>query len=913
MRGESSSDERPDDSLDLEHAARLDELAAAYRREVDAGARETPEAFADRHADVRDELLAVLRGMALLDGRRASVGPLGEGQRVGPYVIRGELGRGGMGVVYEAVEEGLGRVVALKALDATLTDERFRARFQREARAAARLDHPGIVPVYGSGEDGPTLWYAMRRVSGVGLDRILSALSGPGDSAARREAESTLSGIGSSAASAATASGTAAQRAAASIAMRIAEALAYAHAAGVLHRDVKPANVMLDLDGAAHLTDFGLCKLEGDASLTAETDIVGTLRYLPPEALQGSADARGDVYGAGLVLYELLARRPAFKADDRASMLQRVLHEDPEPLSRLCPDVPDDLAQIVTKATAKLPEERYASADDLARDLASFLSGRPVEARAPNRLYLARLFVRRNRPLVAAVVAVFAALVAGVVGTSIGIVRAVDARDVAEANEERASTELAKAEQVTSFLRRLLGGGSPWFAAGRDTELLREILDEAATTIEVELAGQPEAELLIRSTIGSTYRGIGDEAAATPHFERALELAKLHSAPDDPAFLVARRDMGWTELERGDPGAAEALFRDNLRLRPLDLGAPDPDALLDHEGVLGVHQFRFEAQAIIDGTDDVLPAAVLHCGANERVVQRLREIRIGALTDRHRFEEAKALAEELLALETEQYGEDHPFTLAAIRTLAYACRRLGELDRAEDLYRKHLSSTQRIFGDSHKLTDTAKNNFALLLRDRGRYDEAIALLQQVLESSREKYDETHKTSLVLLFNLSVVYERAERYAESVETMQRRYDLHVEGYGPLHEQTLLARVNLGAHQMHAGRVDEAMASYAAAVAGARRVDGFDPKFLGYFLLMQGQGMFPRKRFGEAEGIVLEAWDVFLEEYGEENAMTLDAALTLARIYDGLGRADDAEVWRGVAEEIKPSADGDAPPR
>ncbi|MEM1452347.1 MAG: serine/threonine-protein kinase [Planctomycetota bacterium] len=907
------SGERPDDSLDLEHAARLDDLAAEYRREAGRGGALTPEAFADRHADVRDELLAVLRGMALLDGRSTIAGPLGEGQRVGPYVIRGELGRGGMGVVYEAVEEELGRVVALKALDASQTNERFRARFQREARAAARLDHPGIVPVYGSGEDGPTLWYAMRRVSGVGLDRVLSALSAPDDSRARREAESTLSGIGTSGASASTAAGTPAQRAAASIAMRVAEALAYAHAAGVLHRDVKPANVMLDRDGAPHLTDFGLCKLEGDASLTVETDIVGTLRYLPPEALHGSADARGDVYGAGLVLYELLARRPAFKADDRASMLQRILHEDPTPLSRIVPDVPDDLAQIVAKATAKLPEERYASANGLARDLSSFLSGRPVEARAPSRLYLARLFVRRNRALVSAVIAVFVALVAGVVGTSIGFVRAVDARDVAEANATRASTELAKAEQVTAFLRRLLDSGSPWFAAGRDTELLRDILDEAAATIDEDLAGQPEAELLIRTTIGSTYRGIGDEVAAAPHFERAFALAEAHLPPDDPAFLAARRNMGWSRIEAGDPDAAEALFRENLRLHPLDLAAPDPDALSDFEGVLGAHEFRFDWRTVVEETEEVLPAAIAHLGPETRVVQELRESRINALISTYRFEEARVLAEEHLDHQVSQYGEEHPYTLSAIRLLGFACRRLGQLDRAEALYRRHLAGARLIFGESHELTDRAKNSVALLLRDRGQYDEALALLEEVLESNQQKVDETHKSHLVLLFNLSVVQERAELYDESVETMQRRYELHVDAYGPLHEQTLLARVNLAVHQMHAGRVDESLGNYAAAVEGARSVDGFDRKFLGFFLLMNGQGLLQPKRFEESEALLLEAWDIFLEEYSEESGTTREAALTLVRIYEGMGRDEDAEVWRGVAAEVGPPQSDETPER
>ncbi|MEM1452140.1 MAG: WD40 repeat domain-containing serine/threonine protein kinase [Planctomycetota bacterium] len=454
-------DTRPNDDLsdaELEQALLLDRLGQDFGEALESDPRLTAEDFAARHGDVDpEELVPVLRAIEMLARtRRSKEGPFGPGDAVGPYRIRGELGRGGMGIVYEAVEEGLGRVVAIKALHAAGLDERFRSRFDREARAAARLDHPGIVPVFGSGESDGVLWYAMRRVDGIDLERCLDDMAEDSPERLRDAALERLEGaIHSGSRDRATlVSGIPRRaRAAAAIVMRLADALAYAHSEGVLHRDVKPGNVMLDRDGTPLLTDFGLCKVEGDASLTAATDIVGTLRYMPPEALDGKTDARGDVYGLGLLLYELVAGTAAFEADDRRSMLHRILHVDPVPLRRLLPGIPIDLERITTKAIAKLPEERYATAADLAEDLSALLSGQPVRARAPSALYLLQLFVRRNRALAATLVAATVLIAFGAVqyvaGLRTAFADANEARDLAEDRAAQANVATAEASLRT--------------------------------------------------------------------------------------------------------------------------------------------------------------------------------------------------------------------------------------------------------------------------------------------------------------------------------------------------------------------------------------------------------------------------------------------------------------------------------
>lgn len=436
------------DDLQLELALRLDELAGVFRARRGDEPGLTPEAFAAEHDDVpAAALLAVLGGLGLMERTRTQqLGPFDTGERVGPYEVRGVIGRGGMGIVYDAVETGLGRRVALKALHGLQGGDRVRERFSREARAAAALEHPAIVPVYGSGETRGILWYAMRRVEGQALDRLQAALAPGQPEPVRRAARAQLEGSSSGSARSSSTPSTARLdphcRAAAALALRLADALAYAHAHGVLHRDVKPANVLVDRAGHASLADFGLCKVEGDQTLTREGDIVGTLRYMPPEALEGRFDARGDVYGLGLVLHELVTGRPAFSAEDRHSMLHQVLHVEPPRLRALAPEAPADLERIVTKAISKVPEERYPGAAAFAEDLDALLTGKPVRARRPSPFYLLALFVRRNRALSATVLVAVLTLI---VATSAYVLQLQgayanvrDALDLAEENGARA-------------------------------------------------------------------------------------------------------------------------------------------------------------------------------------------------------------------------------------------------------------------------------------------------------------------------------------------------------------------------------------------------------------------------------------------------------------------------------------------
>lgn len=319
-------------------------------------------------------------------------------ERIGDFKIVREIGRGGMGIVYEAEQQSLRRRVALKVLptSATLSPSTVE-RFRRESRAAARLHHSNIVPVFGVGEDDGLHYYVMQYIQGVGLDQVLSELAesrrthllgkrgskveSKADLDSESKAKSSTSVTQSKSNNSTGSEDRHYWNRVAIIGLQLANALHFAHMQGVLHRDVKPANVLLDSDGLIWLTDFGLAQASDDADLTRSGDIVGTLRYLAPERLHGDGNQQSDVYGLGATLYELLALVPAFPESDRVTLIRQIAHHEPKRLRAIDPHIPRDLETIVMKAIEKEASRRYRSAAELAEDLSRFLSDRPILAR----------------------------------------------------------------------------------------------------------------------------------------------------------------------------------------------------------------------------------------------------------------------------------------------------------------------------------------------------------------------------------------------------------------------------------------------------------------------------------------------------------------------------------------------------
>ena len=323
----------------------------------------------DRNTGFSDEIDA--GGSSALNA-----GPMGQGRRLpmiaGFQIVR-EIGQGGMGAVYEAIELALGRRAAIKILLTQRASMSSIERFHREARAAAKLHHTNIVPVFGVGEDEGQLYYVMQFIESESLDQIFDRLAGPVSSADVRSNSAALSTEGPDPIY---------FRTIARIGFQVAEALAYAHEQGILHRDIKPANLLLDAHGSVWVTDFGLAKVfDGEVGLTQTGDTVGTLRYMAPERFDGRSEPRSDVYSLGVTLYELLTQRPLFAESSTAKLIERVKNDDPAPLRQFDRRIALDLETIVQKAMAKEPLARYASAAALAEDLRRFLSHEPVLAR----------------------------------------------------------------------------------------------------------------------------------------------------------------------------------------------------------------------------------------------------------------------------------------------------------------------------------------------------------------------------------------------------------------------------------------------------------------------------------------------------------------------------------------------------
>jgi WD40 repeat protein/serine/threonine protein kinase len=396
-------------------------------------------------------------------------------ERLGEYRILRELGRGGMGVVYEAVQESLGRHVALKVLPAAaLLSPMYLERFQREAKAAARLHHTNIVPVFGVGEVGGVHFYAMQFIRGEGLDKVLAdvrklrqqpSVTPPATVASREglapslltgrfsvsapDAPTDPSGRAKAPRSGDSTGGPEAAyyRGVARLGVQVAEALAYAHRQGVLHRDVKPSNLLLDAQGTVWVTDFGLAKAEGAEELTQTGDILGTIRFMAPERFEGKSLPESDVYALGATLYELLTLRPAFADTSRPRLIERVLREPPVAPRKIDPHIPRDLETVVLKCLAKRPEERYRGAEALAEELRRFLADRPILARRATAPERAWRWCRRN-PVVASLMALVAlTLVAGATVSLLFAVEAMRQRDDATEQSQRANDEAARANR----------------------------------------------------------------------------------------------------------------------------------------------------------------------------------------------------------------------------------------------------------------------------------------------------------------------------------------------------------------------------------------------------------------------------------------------------------------------------------
>ncbi len=451
----------------------IDRLADEFSDRLRRGDDPSIEAYCARHPELADEIREAFPALALMEQARPASVPTEPPERLGEYRILREIGRGGMDIVYEAVQESLGRHVALKVLPpgAGLAGT-YLERFRREARNAARLHHTNIVPVFGTGEGSGVHFYAMQYIHGQPLDRVLDDVrrlrGSPAKPLAGTVAEQLLSGnavtgpfltgkpesrLSTDAGSSVLATGSEYFNAIARLGAQAADALHYAHGQGVLHRDVKPGNLLLDVQSTLWVTDFGLAKASdgvGDGeNLTASGDLLGTLRYMAPERFAGACDHRADIYAVGVTLYEALTLRPAFEAGDRLQVIEQITRGTPKVPRSLDASIPADLETVVLKAMARDAADRYPSAGELAEDLRRFLSRRPILARRHSRLELMWRWAKRNPGVASLSACVAILLVAGTIASLALSNWALAEREIAQraANDANTAARLAETEQ----------------------------------------------------------------------------------------------------------------------------------------------------------------------------------------------------------------------------------------------------------------------------------------------------------------------------------------------------------------------------------------------------------------------------------------------------------------------------------
>ncbi len=533
---------------------------------------------AGRGAPARSRLLGIV------EEPEAGLGLLGD------FRIVKEVGRGGMGVVYEAEQLSLGRRVALKVLPmaAALDAEQLR-RFKAEAQAAAQLHHTHIVPVYSVGCERGVHYYAMQLIEGQTLAQAIRARQRPEEARLAGAISSTVllpGGLDRGTASTAV-SGRASEwfRTVARLGIQIAEALDFAHRFGVVHRDIKPANILLDAEGNAWISDFGLARLQDDSALTITGEMIGTLRYMSPEqalSKRGVLDHRTDIYSLAATLYEVLTLCRAVDGQDRQEVLRKLQHESPKSLRKIDPAIPRELETILLKAMSKEPDGRYETAQDLAADLRRFLDHIPIKAKPPSWALRIRKWSRRHRAIVVTASASTAlALVLAVAGLAIANLRIQREQARTDAERGRAEANLRKAQAAVD--RMYTRASEELVNVPRTEELRRKLLLEALEFYQAfikEKSGDPilrheTARACLR--VARIYRmpmfGIGLSGEAGPPLRQAIGLLDqlVIEAPENTAFAEDLADshglLGLTHFLDGRFDEAIAERRRELAIR----------------------------------------------------------------------------------------------------------------------------------------------------------------------------------------------------------------------------------------------------------------------------------------------------------------------------------------------------------
>ncbi|HEX6883586.1 MAG TPA: serine/threonine-protein kinase [Planctomycetota bacterium] len=805
--------------------------------------------------ELRERVEALLSAHERAERRlaRPAAPPLVPGLAFGPYRLVAPLGEGGFGAVWRArQEEPVRREVALKVLRVASERGENLARFEIERQTLASLTHPGIARVYDGGSAHGRPWFALELIEGLEITAHVERARAP-------------------------------LRTRLALFADVCRALQHAHQRGVIHRDVKPSNVLVAVvDGTpvVKVIDFGIALVQGDADWTRRTltgQLLGTPGAMSPEQLAGArdVDTRADVYALGVLLYELLVGAPPFEhAWLRArgpSEALRILREEDPPRPSVRAALRGDSARaralrgeldwIVLRCLEKDRERRYGSVAELLGDLERQERGEPVLAGPPSRLYRARKFARRHALLLSALAVSVLALALGAGAATLEARRARRAERVAAQSAEAARLESGRFQAIAEFFEHVLLSIDPAIARGRDTALLGEVLERAARGLADRVERPPEVEATLRRAIGGAYAALAQYEPALEQLERALALRRAALGPEDPATLAL---------------AAE------------------------HAGVLGQAGKHQQAEALLS---EMLPHARRVLGPDDPRTLSMLSNRSTLLRSLGRTSEAIALMTELEERRARTLGPEHEDTLLVTNNLALALVDAGRLAEGAERLRRLMELQVARLGEEHPRALAAMGNYATVLDDLGRLDECEALLARVLELKLRILEPAHPSVIVSQNNLASIVERAGRLEEALELYEQAL-AHVR---PGTDQAARLFLNHSDCLRRLGRSTEAVASAREALASA--LDSVGPEAsltracdgrLADALLAAGE---PR----EAEEAARRAHDAAQADPDAPPAERADARLRLGLALAALGKGGEAraELEAGLADPAAPS--------
>ena len=866
-----------------EYAARFPALAARFQRLLLLQGDALTAEHSSQNPKLSDTILGVTDGSQSVDSTNANAPaerrdkdkfPGSSGKRF--RVIRPHA-KGGLGEVFVAKDEELNREVALKEIQAQYSGNlESRSRFRLEAEITGNLEHPGIVPVYGFGQysDGRP-FYAMRFIRGDSLKEAIEEFH-------RRFA---------------LASGHSMNEGEASLELRkllgrfvdVCNAIEYAHSRGVLHRDLKPGNIVLGKYGETLVVDWGLAKAQGqneqtDAALgpvlpssgsgstpTLLGSAIGTPAYMSPEQAAGQINELGpatDVYSLGATLYHLLTGKPPVKANSLPEILLLVQSGKFSAPTQVRSDIPRALEAVCLKAMALHADDRYKSPLNLADDIERWLADEPVSVYREPFLIRMRRFVRRHQ---VAVTGSAAAIVVAVVGLGIlaavvsasnrklaaARIEAVKQRDEALAQKARADEQASIATAVNKFLQvDLLGqtnvGSQSQDHGDRNPNItVRELLDRASELIEGQFPDQPLVEASIRQTIGETYLALGVSETAEKNLARASELRRAKLGADHRETLESLNALGLAYAEEGRHDEAESLYNKVLEAQRRTLGPDDRETV--------------------------------------RTLNNMATLR----DEQGKYAEAEQLHRQALEIWRRTQGSEDAETLTSMNNLAVVSSKMGQYELAESLYRDVLETQRRVLGADHPFTLLVMSNLAELFDNTGRDEEALALTTEVLEAQRRLLGNDHPNTIDTISSLGAIQAELGHYDVAESLYMNALDLRRKQMGQNHPDTFLSMNNLAHLYYLQRRNDEAESLYVTTLNAQRELLGEDHPATLTTMNNLAALFDTQERYSESEPLYRRALETQSRILGEGHPNTLTSLQNLAVCYAEQGKFYKAE--------------------